>query len=263
MYDTYDTIIYGKNNGVVTITLNRPEKFNCMNDSLIAECRDAIGNAETDPEIGAIVITGAGKAFCAGGDITEMMEKQNDAVMGYEHMKSYHGLTNEITLASKPVIGAINGVAAGGGFSLAIMCDIVYASSKSKFRSAFQGIGLVPDCGFIYRMTKLIGAQKTFDIVYTDRMIMPEEAYGMGFVTKVTEPEELLVEALTLAKKLANGPKVMLGYTKKMINMANENTMLTMLEVEARAQAQCFATEDHKIAANAFINKEQPTFIGK
>lgn len=259
----YNSIIYDKKDGVAILTLNRPEKLNCMNDCLISECRAAIKVAEADQEVGAIMITGAGKAFCAGGDIAEMLEKKHDAVSGYEHMQNYHGFTNEIVNATKPVIGCVNGVAVGGGFSLVLLCDIVYASTQSKFRSAFQGIGLVPDLAFIYRMSKMVGTQKTFDIIYTDRVILPEEAAEMGFVSKVIDHDDLFNKSFELAKTLANGPRVMLRFAKKMINTAAETPMATMLEIEARAQTQCFLTEDHNIAAVAFVNKDKPKFIGR
>lgn len=260
---SYQTILYVKKDGVVTITLNIPEKFNCMNDILIHELRNAIHETETDDSVGAVVLTGAGRAFCAGGDISEMVEKNYTTVTGYQHMKEYHRFTSELINLKKPVIAAVNGVAVGGGFSLALLCDVIIASETAKFRSVFMNIALVPDLALIYHLTKMLGAQKAKELVFTDRIIEPEEACRLGFVSKVVSNEDLQEEAFQFARKLANGPRVMLQYTKSMINMAAENSIATMLEIEARAQAECFMTEDHKIACNAFLNKTKPIYIGK
>lgn len=259
----YSYIQFEKREGVGILTLNRPEKFNGMNDPLIAECIDAIQAAEADSEIGALLVTGAGKAFCAGGDINEMRENALGAIDGYPHMKRYHAFTAALTNASLPVIGAVNGVAAGGGLSLVLMCDVVYASSKAKFRSAFQNIALVPDLAITYRLPLMVGLQRAYEIIYSDRIVLPEEALQMGLISRICEPETLMDQAFELAKKLANGPKIMLSNTKRMLNLSAEVSFDTLLEIEAHAQTQCFCTEDHAIAAEAFVNKRAPVFTGR
>lgn len=259
----YRYIQFEKREGVGTLTLNRPEKFNGMNDPLIAECIDAIRSAESDPEIGALLVTGAGKAFCAGGDINEMRENALGAIDGYPHMKNYHVFTDALTNAAMPVIGAVNGVAAGGGLSLVLMCDVVYASSKSKFRSAFQNIALVPDLAITYRLPLMVGLQRAYEMIYSDRVVLPDEALQMGLISRICEPESLMEDAFALAKKLANGPRIMLSNTKRMLNLSSEVSFNTLLEIEAHAQTQCFCTEDHTIAAEAFVNKQTPLFVGR
>lgn len=258
-----NSILYNKNDGVVTLTLNYPDKLNCLDDIMVQDLRAALYDAKNDDTIGAIVLTGAGRAFCAGGDIKEMMDKKYSAVSGYQHMKEYHELTLELANCNKPIIAAVNGAAAGGGFSLAMLCDIVVASTKAKFTLAFLNIALVPDLGLIFNLSKTLGSQKVKELVFFNKPIEADEALRLGLVSEVVEQEKLQEEAFQLAKQLANGPHVMIQYTKKMINMAMENNMATMLEVEARAQTQCFLTEDHKIAAKAFTQKAKPVYVGR
>jgi len=260
---SYQTISYDKNDGVATVILNIPEKLNCMNDTLISELRSVINEIEGDDSVGAVILTGAGRAFCAGGDISEMMEKNYTSVTGYQHMKEYHKFAAELVNMKKPVIAAVNGVAVGGGFSLALLCDVIIASETANFRFVFVNIALVPDLAIIFHLTKMLGTQKVKELVFTDRIIEAEEACRLGFVSKVVSKEDLQEEAFRLAQKLANGPRVMLQYTKSMINMAMENSITTMLEIEARAQAECFMTDDHQIAVDAFLSKTKPVYIGK
>lgn len=258
-----ESILYNKKNGVVTLTLNYPDKLNCLDDTMVQDLKVALYDAKNDETAGAVVLTGAGRAFCAGGDIKEMMDKKYTAVTGYQHMKEYHELTLELANYSKPTIAAVNGAAAGGGFSLAMLCDVVIASTKAKFTLAFLNIALVPDLGLTFNLTKKLGAQKTKELVFLNKPIEAEEALRLGLVSKIVEQEELREEAFQLAEQLANGPRTMIEYSKKMINMATENNLATILEVEARAQTQCFLTEDHKIAADAFTKKIKPVYVGR
>ncbi len=258
----YQMILYNIKDGVAIITLNTPEKLNSLDYDTVDELTSVILEAGADDSVGAIVLTGAGRSFCAGGDVKEMLTGYT-TVGAYKQMGKYHRMSSEISNVKKPVIGAINGLAVGGGFALAILCDILIAAEDTKFRFIFKNVSLVPDLGVIYYLTKMLGAQKMKELVFTDKLILAEEACRLGFVSKVVAPDKLMEEAFQLAKNLAAGPRVMLQYTKKMINMASENSIATMLEMEARAQTELFQTEDHKIAVKAFINKEKPVFIGK
>lgn len=259
----YQHIIYTKKDSVVTVTLSVPDKLNCMSDVMILELRDALQTVESDDQVGALILTGAGRAFCAGGDIGEMMEKTHTAVTAYQHMGGYQRFTQELVAFKKPVIAAVNGVAAGGGFSLALLCDILIVSESAKFRSAFFNIALIPDLALINNLTKMLGAQKVKEIVFMDEVIEPGEALRLGFVNKIVPAQDLMEEAFAVARKLADGPRIMLQYAKKLIHMAADNNFATMLEMEARMQAECFTTEDHMIARIAFVEKSKPRYVGK
>ncbi len=260
---TYQMITCTTDQGVATVTLNVPEKLNCMNDGMISELRHALQKLDADDEVGAIILTGAGRAFCAGGDIGEMMQTTHTLDSAYQHMGGYHAFTTELVNLKKPLIAAVNGVAAGGGFSLAVLCDLIIASDTAKFRSAFFNIALVPDLALIYNLTKMLGAQKVKEIVFVDQPITAIEAQRLGFVSKVVEADELLSHSFQLAKSLAEGPRLMLQYSKQMIHQAADCSFTVMLETEARMQAQCFTTQDHLIARDAFVNKVKPKYVGK
>ncbi|WP_263142921.1 enoyl-CoA hydratase-related protein [Pseudomonas sp. RIT-PI-AD] len=259
----YTHIARVQKDGVLTVTLNVPEKLNCMNDVMIQELRHLLRVADADETVGALVITGAGRAFCAGGDITEMMRTTHTADTAQRHMEGYHAFTRELVNLKKPVIAAVNGVAAGGGFSLALLCDLVIASEDARFRSAFVNIALVPDLALIYNLTRMLGAQKVKEIVFVDKPIDASEAHRLGFVSRVVPRQDVIEEAFQLARSLAEGPRIMLQCAKRMIHMAAENTFATMLETEARMQAECFTSQDHLIARQAFVDKAKPTYIGK
>lgn len=258
----YKKILYDKKEKVAIITLNTPEKLNSLDNDTVRELGIAVDEAEADNEIGAIVLTGTGRCFCSGGDVKEMVAGYT-IVSAYDQMGIYHRLSSELYSLKKPVIGAINGLAVGGGFALAILCDVLIAADIAKFRFIFKNVSLVPDLNMLFFLTKMLGAHKVKELVFTDREILAEEACRLGFVSKVVPADKLQSEAFQFAKELANGPRVMLRYTKKMINMALESTFVNMIEEEARVQTELFQTEDHKIAVKAFVNKEKPVFIGR
>lgn len=258
----YKMLLYNVKDNVAVITLNTPEKLNSIDYVTTAELTNAMQEADDDDRIGAVVLTGAGRSFCAGGDVKEMIAGYT-TVGAYTQMGKYHKMSSTITNLKKPVIGAINGIAVGGGFALALLCDILIAAEDTKFRFTFKNVSLVPDLGVIYYLTKMLGAHKVKELLFTDKLIPAEEAYRLGFVSKIVASDKLVEESFQLAKNLADGPRIMLQYSKKMINMALENSIASMLEMEARIQTECFQTEDHKIAVRAFVNKEKPVFIGK
>jgi 2-(1,2-epoxy-1,2-dihydrophenyl)acetyl-CoA isomerase len=260
---TYQMITCTTDQGVATVTLNVPKKLNCLNDGMISELRHALQKLDADDEVGAIILTGAGRAFCAGGDISEMMQTTHTVESAYAHMGGYHAFTRELVTLSKPVIAAVNGVAAGGGFSLAVLCDLIIASDTATFRSAFFNIALVPDLALIYNLTNMLGAQKTKEIIFVDLPLDAHEAQRLGLVCKVVAPETLQNDAFQLAKSLADGPRLMLKHAKKLIHMAADHTFETLLENEAQVQATCFTSEDHLIARQAFMGKTKPTFVGR
>ena len=248
---------------VAIVTLNKPDKLNCLNDPLVAELRHALADIATDTRVGAVVLTGAGRAFCAGGDIQEMLQTTHTQESAYRHMGKYHGLTRELSSLGKPVIAAVNGVAAGGGFSLALLCDLIVASEQARFKSAFRTIALVPDLAFIYNLTRMLGAQKVKEIVFLDTPIEAEEALRLGFVSRVVKAQVLLEEAVELAQSLVQGPRTMFRHCKQMIHLAAQEDFAAMLEWEANVQSMCLSTEEHKIARDAFINKTAPRYMNR
>lgn len=255
-------INYEKKDGVAIVTLNNPKNLNSLDDALIAQFKEVINDVQTDDKIGAVILTGTGRAFCAGGDINVMADGFT-VVSGYKHMTAFHKWTSEFAKIKKPIIGAINGLAVGGGFSLALLCDVLLASTDAKFSLAFVNVALVPDLGIAHYLARSLGKHKLKELSFTGRMIGVEEAVQLGFVMKAVQPQKLMEEAFELAKQLADGPRVMLSYTKKLIDDAYDLDHDTVLEIEARTQTECFLTQDHKNAARAFFNKEKAVFTGE
>lgn len=254
-------VIYTKSDGVATIRLNSPKSMNALAGSLVDELKAAISDAAGDESIGAVILTGTDKAFCAGGDL-QRLSQGFTAVEAFDYLKGFSWIHDLINM-EKPTIAAVNGFAVGAGFSLAMMCDLVMASQSAKFGLAFVNVGLVPDLGSSYFLVRTLGLQRTKELTFTGRTIDAEEALRIGVATMVVPQDALEAEAFKLAKKLADGPRIALRAGKRLINKAVDLNFDELLEVEAYAQAQCFQTEDVKIAMDAFFNKTKPVFKGK
>ena len=254
-------VIYTKSEGVATIKLNSPKTMNALTGDLVDELKVTIQDAATDESIGAVILTGTDKAFCAGGDL-QRLSQGFTPVEAFEYLKGFTWVSDLVNM-EKPVIAAVNGFAVGAGFTLAMMCDLVMASQNAKFGLAFVNVGLVPDLGASYFLTRTLGLQRTKELAFTGRNMDADEAYRIGVATMVVPPESLEEEALKLAKKLANGPRVAIRTGKRLINRAVDLGFEELLDLEAFSQAQCFQTEDSKIAMEAFFNKTKPVFKGK
>jgi 2-(1,2-epoxy-1,2-dihydrophenyl)acetyl-CoA isomerase len=251
----FETIIFEKEEGVGRIILNRPEAMNALNNKMREELISAIEETEKDIEIRVLVITGKGRAFCAGGDVKGMGTQERPI--------NPSQIILRLANLEKPVISAVNGVAAGGGCNLALAGDIILASDQARFIQSFVRIGLVPDWGGMYFLPRLVGMAKAKELMFTGEAIDAREAERIGLVSKVFPSEEFEGAMNGLAKKLAAGPPKSLSLIKKILNWGQQSDLKTVMEIEHLAQGICRETEDHKEGLKAFKEKREPNFIGK
>lgn len=262
----YSTLLFEKSQGVATLTLNRPDKSNAFNDTLIAEMIDALKAVERDNEVRAVVITGAGKNFCAGQDLGPMLERYNSPAgvsFGAHLRTSYNIIVSRIRTLDKPVIGAINGAAAGAGLGLACACDLRHASENAKFRMAFIGIALAPDSATSFLLPRLIGLGRATEMALTNELVDADKALQYGLVNRIFKAEELLPRTLEFAAQLAQAPTRSIGLTKRAFNRSLTADLETALEYEAYLQEVAGRTVDHLEGVKAFVEKRPAKFIGK
>ncbi|WP_067455490.1 enoyl-CoA hydratase-related protein [Actinomadura macra] len=259
-----ETVLYDVSDGVGTITLNRPDGMN----SLTAEMKDAlratVEQAAADPAARAVILTGAGRAFCAGQDLREHADNLA-AGKGLDGTvrRHYNPIVLGITRMAKPVVAAVNGVAAGAGASLAFACDLIIASDKARFATAFTGIGLAPDSGMSWTLQRLVGRAKAAELLLLAEPVKAPEALELGLVNRVVPADELAPASVELARHLASGPTVAYGAVKAALDHAATSDLASALEREAVLQDECEKTSDHHHATDAFLNKQQPAFKGR
>jgi 2-(1,2-epoxy-1,2-dihydrophenyl)acetyl-CoA isomerase len=258
----YNTIQFVLDGGVAEITLNRPDALNAFNDEMAAELQDALKSAERDPAVRALLLTGAGKGFCAGQDLNAVRERPAGHSFRDHLLKTYNPIVAKLSSIEKPVIAAINGAAVGAGFGIALACDIRYASEAAKFRTAFIGIGLAPDSGTSYFLPRLLGMGRALELAYTNELVDAATALSLGLVNKVFPPADLLPKARALASQLAAGPTRGYGLTKRAMRHATSSTLEETLDYEAHAQDIAGRTHDHTEGVNAFLEKRKPEFKG-
>jgi 2-(1,2-epoxy-1,2-dihydrophenyl)acetyl-CoA isomerase len=248
---------------VLKITLNRPEKFNSLNTQMSDQLKAALDTAANDNAIRAVYLTGAGKAFCAGQDLSDLnMGAVADSVERAVR-EQYNPLVLKLRALEKPVVCAVNGVAAGAGASLALACDIVLAATSVVFVQAFSKIGLVPDCGGTYFLPRLVGLGKASALMMLGEKLSATDAEKMGLIYKVVEDEQLHQIAMETVTTLANMPTKALGLTKRLLNQSMENSLEEQLESEAVIQAKAAVTKDFSEGVAAFIEKRKPNFKGE
>jgi 2-(1,2-epoxy-1,2-dihydrophenyl)acetyl-CoA isomerase len=247
-----------RDGAVQTITLNRPEVFNAFNRAVHAGLRDAFKEAR-DPEVRAVVVTGAGKGFCAGQDLKEFSEvgDVSDALRA-----TYHPNVLAIRALEKPVIAAVNGACAGAGLSFACACDIRIASDAANFVPGFVGIGLIPDAGGTYFLHRLLGAPRAFEWMASNRRLTAAEAHAWGLVSEVVEADGLAARAAEIAAFYAALPTRAIGMTKRLFDHADTATLEEQLEYEAQLQAVATQTADFREGVAAFLEKRPPSFSG-
>ena len=255
----FQAIIYEKKDHVATITLNQPQVLNALVQAEFDELADVTKKIAQDDDIRVVVLTGAGKAFCAGGDISRFKEGFT-LESGYEYVDKLHPWCLDWANLSKPTIAAVNGAAVGAGMSIMLMCDISIASSKAKFGSAFINMGLVPDLGAAYYLPRVVGIQKAKEMLFTGHNIDSAEALSIGLVNRVVEHENFMEEVYALAFQLAQGPSFALQNTKKLVNMGMDMDYRGLLEAESFVQALNLSSGDSKEAVDAFLNKRKPVF---
>jgi 2-(1,2-epoxy-1,2-dihydrophenyl)acetyl-CoA isomerase len=263
---TYEFVTSETANGVMVITLNRPDVLNSFNAQMGRELRGALEDARLDRKsVRAVVLTGAGRAFCAGQDLAEVTidNGATDFDIGATVRSTYNPVIKAIRKLELPVVCAVNGVAAGAGANLALACDIVLASEKASFIQSFAKVGLIPDSGGTFFLPRIIGLPRATALVMTGEKIDARRALEMGMIYKVCSPETLDTEAMTLAAELAQMPTRGLGLTKRALNASIGNDLDAQLEVEADLQQQAGSTRDFIEGVTAFLEKRKPTFTGE
>lgn len=261
----YETLLYDLTDGVATVTLNRPEVLNAFSTPMQRELAAVIARLADDSAVRAVVLTGAGRAFCAGGDIGEM-EGAADPTPLASRNKLHRMLTSvlmPLVRLEKPVIAAVNGVAVGAGMNLALAADITLVAEQARFSQAFVKVGLVPDTGGLYLLTRLIGLNRAKELCFTGRMLDAREALELGLVNQVVAADELMPRAKALAQELARGATAAIGLTKSLLNVAPTATLEEMAEFESYALAVVLSTEDHREGIRAFREKRAPQFRGR
>jgi 2-(1,2-epoxy-1,2-dihydrophenyl)acetyl-CoA isomerase len=263
---TYKCLLYDVRDRIATLTLNRPDRLNALGDTLRDDLYDAVAKSAADPEVRVLVITGAGRGFCSGGDVKAMSEREQggDAPPTSER---WLPIRDRVILAMrdcpKPVIAAINGAAAGAGMNLALACDLRIASTAAKFSQAFVKRGLTPDWGGSWFLPRIVGAAKASELIFTGDTIDAAEALRLGIVNAVVAPEQLMAEAYKLARKIADGPPVAIQLAKRAIHHNQDVDLRSGLEFETFTQGICRQTEDSKEGVKAFLEKRAPVFRGR
>jgi 2-(1,2-epoxy-1,2-dihydrophenyl)acetyl-CoA isomerase len=258
----YETILTTQDEGVLTITLNRPDTLNAFNSVMGAELLDALKKAERDPEARCIVITGAGRAFSSGEDL-KARQAEGITDFGSTLRDRYNPIILRIRNMDKPVLGSINGVAAGAGCSLALACDLRIASEKARFLEAFIRVGLVPDSGSSFFLPRLVGLGKALEMAFLGDEVSAEEALRLGLVNRVVSADDLESATRELALRLAKGPTKAIGLAKRAMNRALTMDLEPLLEYETHGQEIAGATADHKEGIAAFTEKRTANFTGK
>ena len=243
--------------GIATITLNRPEKLNAFSGTMREDLLAALRSCERDEQVRVVVITGAGRAFCAGGDVESMsaLQKSNDVASFRKLLDAGRDVVLQIVSMEKPVIASINGVAAGAGCNLALACDYRIASDEAKLGETFVRIGLHPDWGGTWLLPRLVGRSRALEILMTGRMIGPAEAAAIGMIDRIVPASDLANETEKLARAIADGPPLAIGAIKRALNASERNDLRAQLELESEHQVRCFESDDAKERIAAFVAK--------
>jgi 2-(1,2-epoxy-1,2-dihydrophenyl)acetyl-CoA isomerase len=252
-----NAVIVERRDDIALLRLNQPQTMNALSPAIKQGLETAIPQLMGDSAVRCIVITGTDKAFCAGGDISNMADRSPPSVR--ERMDPSHGWVKLLLSGEKPVVAAVNGAAAGAGFSLAMMCDFVVLADNAYFKAGFPGLGAAPDLGLALTLPRAIGMLRAKDILMTNRRVSAEEAVALGMATRVVPAAALLDEALTLAQSLAAGPATSLGLTKHLLNQAY-GPIDDFLSHEAMTQAVAFGSEEFSEGVAAFLGKRKPQF---
>ena len=257
-----NTILTEEKNNVLVVTLNRPEKLNCFNREMALQLISVLDEAENNNNIRAIIITGMGKAFCAGQDLSEAIDPNGPGIKKIvgEH---YNPIILKIRSIEKPIIGVINGVAAGAGANIALACDIIYASKSASFIQAFSKIGLIPDSGGTYTLPRLVGFNLASALMISGDKLSADDAKNFGIVYKVFDEENLMELSIASAIKIAAMPTKAIGLTKRLLNKTYTNSLEQQLVLEKNLQIEAANTSDYKEGVNAFLEKRSPYFKGE
>lgn len=251
---------------ILTITLNRPEKLNSFTEPMAKQLQQALDEANQDADIRSLLLTGNGKAFSAGQDLPEVVERE-ETEDNYKLEKtvqtSFNPIIRGIRYLEKPVVCAVNGTAAGAGANIAFACDIVLASKDANFVQSFSKIGLIPDSGGTFFLPRLVGLQRANALFMLDEKISAEQAVEIGLIYKAVEPDQLMDQANTICQKLAEMPTRAFGLYKRAVNRSLQNNLDSQLNLEAELQTEAGQTEDYREGVQAFLEKRKPKFNGK
>ncbi|MCZ6708844.1 MAG: enoyl-CoA hydratase-related protein [Gammaproteobacteria bacterium] len=260
----FETLLFEVTNGVGTITINRPDAANAMSPQCAREFSEVAILCDDDPQVRAVVLTGAGKMFCAGGDLGAFVSAGSGAKSLLKQMAGdLHMGLSRLARTTAPVIAAVNGTAAGAGFSLVMAADLAIAAERAVFTMAYTNAGLSPDGSSTYHMPRKIGDRRARELMLTNRVLKAPEALEWGIVNRVVADDEVVSQATQLAEKLACGPTLAFGAVKSLLNGSFDQTLESQMELEARSIADLVATEDGQEGINAFVDKRKPEFKGR
>ncbi|MBL4652625.1 MAG: enoyl-CoA hydratase/isomerase family protein [Flavobacteriales bacterium] len=258
-----ETIKFEVIGGVGKITLNRPDKYNSFNREMALEMQKRLDECESSKEIRAILITGEGKAFCAGQDLAEAIDENNGIDITKIVEEHYNPIILRIRKIEKPIIAAVNGVAAGAGANIALACDMCIATESAAFIQAFSKIGLIPDSAGTFFLPRLIGLQKATALMMTGDKVGAVEAQQMGMIHKSFSDNTFMEESMKLASKMSEMPTFGLGMTKRLLNESMNNNLEQQLAIEGKIQTKCAESYDYGEGVNAFLEKRKPVFKGE
>lgn len=250
-------VLYSFEDGVGIITLNRPKALNALNDQLKVEFNDVVRKALSDDKIRVIILTGEGKAFCAGGDVKDQANRENDSIARRNILMDLNNLVRDLYKSPKPVITAINGYAIGAGLGIALVGDLIVASSNAKLSAPFLKLGLVADAGVSFLAARRIGSEKTKRMLLTGEMIDAETSEKWGLVDWVVEPEQLLPRALELGKQIVSSTETTVDMTKTLLNNINQLSIDSALSQELSDQVVCMLSAEHKERVQAFVEQNK------
>jgi 2-(1,2-epoxy-1,2-dihydrophenyl)acetyl-CoA isomerase len=253
--------------GVALLTMNRPDRLNALSPAMLRGLLEALPRLAEDAEVGVVVLTGAGRGFCAGGDVKAMAEGQEFGAPDLEEraqaLRALMETSRWLHEMPKPTIAMVRGAAAGAGLSLALACDMRVASDSARFATAFARVGYSGDFGGSYYLTQLVGPSKARELYFTADVLDAGQALALGLVNRVVPDARLEEETLGLAGRLARGPRIAYRYMKRNFNAAESGTLAELLDLEAWHHTRCGLTEDHREAARAFVEKREPVFRGR
>ncbi len=262
-----DDLLEATEDGVATLTMNRPERRNALSPAMLEALAEALPRLAADAGVGVVVLTGSAPAFCAGGDVKAMAEGREFAADTLEEKTQLLRRSMEVSRwlhdMPKPTIAQVGGAAAGAGLSLALACDMRIAGMSARFTTAFARVGYSGDFGGSYFLTRLVGTAKARELYFTADLLDAREALALGLVNRVVADDELAAETRALAARLAHGPTVALRYIKRNMNAAETGSLEALLDLEALHHSRCGMTEDHREATQAFVDKREPVFKGR
>jgi 2-(1,2-epoxy-1,2-dihydrophenyl)acetyl-CoA isomerase len=257
---TYENILFEVSDRIATVTLNRPDAMNATTDEMYRELSEVLPRIAVDKDIACVILTGAGRGFCAGADLKARKDDMTPLQRRARHRWILQDVLTPLFHLEKPVIAAVNGAAAGAGFNIALACDFIVASENASFIQAFARVGLVPDLGGLYLLGRVIGINKAKELCYTARRLSAQDALAMGIVNHVVPHDQLLEQARVIAGKITAGSPTAHAMTKTLLNKASNSTLDQMIEYESYAQTVAYLTPEYEEGVQAFREKRAPDF---